>query len=126
MKSNPLFFLKATAAVAAVLFSIAATQAQAAVQRQVLVKAIAGEARFSKGGGEFQILSPQTRVGKGDIIKTAVGSHVDLDMGGNVGVIQIPEKTTLTIDEATITQTQVEELTDTQLSLSEGGVWKSR
>jgi hypothetical protein len=123
MKSNPLFSLKAAVAVAAALFSISAAQAQTPVHRKVLVKAIAGEARYSTGGGEFQILSPQTRVGKGDVIKTAAGSHVDLDMGSNVGVLQVPESTTLTIDEATITQNQVEELTDTQVSISEGGVY---
>lgn len=123
MNSNPLFSWKAAVAVAAALLLIPVAQAQNAAQRKVLVKAIAGEARYSSGGGEFKILSPQTQVGKGDVIKTSVNSHVDLDMGSNVGVLQIPESTTLTIDEATITQTQVEELTDTQISISEGGVY---
>jgi hypothetical protein len=123
MKPNPLFSLKATLAVVAALFFITIAQAQTPVQRKVLVKAIAGEARYSVGGGEFEILSPETRVGKGDVIKTAVNSHVDLDMGNNVGIIQVPENSTCTIDEATITKTQVEALTDTQLSVSSGGIY---
>ena len=123
MKTNPLFSLKATLAVAATVCFISVAQAQNAVQRTVLVKAISGEARYSTGGGKFIVLSPQTPVGKGDVIKTGVNSHVDIDMGSNVGVVQVPENTTMTIDEATVTRTQVEELTDTQLSVSEGGIY---
>lgn len=123
MKSNPSLAWKALVATALTLGSFFTAHAQNAAPRTVLVQAVAGDARLSKGGGQFEPLAPGIRVGKGDVIKTAVSSHVDLDMGSNVGMLQVSENTTFTIDEATITRTQVEELTETQVSVSEGAVY---
>lgn len=123
MKLNLAYSLRAVASAACALVFVLSAQAQNATPRTVLVRGISGDARWARSGGEFVNLAEGTRVGKGDVIKTAANSHVDIDMGSNVGILMVAENTTFTIDEATITQTQVEELTETQVSISEGAVY---
>jgi hypothetical protein len=123
MKLSPIFSFKAIASLAVVAFWTFGLHAQNASSRTVRVTGLAGSARYSHGGDAFVPLSLGTKLGKGDVIKTGGGSHVDLDMGGNVGVVQVAPNSTFSIDEVTATSTGTDVLTDTQLSLTSGAMY---
>lgn len=124
MKLSPVFSFKAIASLAIVAFWTLSLSAQNATPRSVRVNAIAGTASHSPGGGgAFVPLAAGAKLGKGDVIKTGPGSHVDLDMGKNVGVVQIAPNSTFSIDEVTATHTGTDVLTETQVSLSAGKMY---
>jgi hypothetical protein len=123
MKLSPIFSFKAIASLAVVALWTYGLQAQNASSRTVRVTGLAGSARYSHGGDAFVPLGLGTKLGKGDVIKTGAGSHVDLDMGGNVGVVQVAPSSTFSIDEVTATSTGTDVLTDTQLSLTSGAMY---
>ncbi len=122
MKSSSGITLKAVASLAIAAFSILNLQAQAA-PRAMRVTAIAGDVQYARGGSSFVPIAMGARVGKGDVIKTGPGSHADIQTGDNTGQIQIAPQSTLAIDEATVTRTDADTLTDTQLSLNAGAMY---
>ena len=122
LNSNPsLIKLVASLAVAS-LFTFSAT-AQDAKPRTAVVNSMSGEAKYSSGGGAFIPLAVGTRLHSGDIIKTSVGSHVDIDLDGNVGLIQVAQQSTFVVRSITTTETQAEKLTDTQLEIKTGAIY---
>lgn len=123
MKLSSVFSFKAIASVAIVAFWTLGLHAQNATPRTVRVSAMAGSASLSKAGGAYGPLAIGAKLDKGDVIKTGAGSHVDLDMGKNVGVVQIAPNSTFSIDEATATHTGTDVVTETQLSLSAGKMY---
>lgn len=123
MKLSLVFSIKAIASVATVAFWTLSLHAQTAAPRAIRVTAIGGTASYSHAGGAFMPLTVGAKLGKGDVIKSGQGSHVDLDMGKNVGVVQVAPNSNFSIDESTATQTGTEVLTETQLSLSAGSIY---
>ena len=97
--------------------------AQTPVERIAQVNALAGDARFSTKGGAFEPLALGTKLHQGDTIKTGAGSHVDIDLGGNVGVVQIAPQSTFVLDKLTTTDTGSEKLTETQLKVETGAIY---
>ena len=122
MKLSSGLTLNAVALLAIASFSTVNLHAQA-TPRVVRVTGIAGDVQYAHGGGSFNPLSAGAKLGKGDVIKTGAGSHVDLDMGDNTGHLQLAPRSTLAIDEVTITRTGADLLTETQLSLNAGAMY---
>ena len=123
MKLSPVCSFKAIASLAIVAFWTLNLHAQNATPRSVRVSAIGGSASHSRAGGAFVPLAAGAKLGKGDVIKTGAGSHVDLDMGSNVGLVQVAPNSTFSIDEVTVTHTGTDVLTETQVSLSAGAMY---
>jgi len=123
MKLSPVFSFKAIASLAVVAFWTLSLNAQNATPRTVHVSGLAGTVSHSHAGGQFVPLASGAKLGKGDVIKTGPGSHVDLDMGRNVGMVQVAPNSTFSIDEVTATSTGTDMLTDTQVSLSAGTMY---
>ena len=122
MKLSSTLTLKAVASLAIAAITTLHVQAQA-TPRAVRVTGIAGDVQYSHGGGSYGPIALGTKLGKGDVIKTGVGSHVDLDMGDNTGQVQLAPQSTLAIDEVTSTKTGADVLTETQLSLNSGAMY---
>lgn len=114
---------KAFAALTLIALSLSSLQAQDTAERTIMTASLAGDAKYAHGNGAFIPLARGVKLVKGDVIKTGVNSHVDLQMGNNVGVVRVAEQSTLTIDAATITKTGADMMTDTQLTLGSGGVY---
>src|SRR5215216_4745234 len=104
MKSIPGYSFKMVTALA--VFSLAALSAvaQTPVERIAQVNALAGDARFSTKGGAFEPLAIGTKLHQGDTIKTGAGSHVDIDLGANVGIVQVAPQSTFVLDKLTTTE----------------------
>src|SRR5688572_872433 len=122
MKLSSTLTLKAVASLAIAAFSIHNVQAQA-VARTMRVTAIAGDVTYAHGGGSYAPIAIGTKLGKGDVVKTGPGSHVDIQTGDNTGQIQLAPQSTLGIDDATITRTGADAITDTKLSLNSGAMY---
>src|SRR5687767_14970687 len=122
MKLSSSLTLKAVASLAIAALSTLHLQAQAS-PRAVRVTGIAGDVHYAHGGGSLVPVSVGTKLVKGDVIKTGVGSHVDLDMGDNVGQVQLAPHSSLAIDEVTSSRTGADVLTETQLSLNTGTMY---
>lgn len=97
--------------------------AQDARVRKASVTALAGDARYSSGGGAFVPLPVGTKLNEGDVIKTGGGSHVDIDLGDNVGVVQVAPNSTLTVRTIRSTHTAAENVTETDLNLGAGALY---
>jgi hypothetical protein len=97
--------------------------AQNAVERVARVNALAGVASYSTKGGAFQPLTIGTKLHQGDTIKTTAGSHVDIDLGGNVGIVQVASQSTFVIDKITTTDAGPERLTQTELRVDAGAIY---
>lgn len=117
-------FVSKSAAFAAcvAVFSMTAV-AQNAVQNDVLVTAVAGNVTYSPGGGKFVPVPIGTKLRKGDVIKTSAGSHADLQVGDNVGIVQVTPRSTFGVGDVTINETPSEIVTDSQFELSEGAIF---
>ncbi|HTD68536.1 MAG TPA: FecR family protein [Candidatus Limnocylindria bacterium] len=103
--------------------AVSSALAQASVERVGRVNAIAGSATYSPKGGAFVPLSVATKLHQGDTIKTGPGSHVDVDLGGNVGVVQVAPRSTFVLDKITTTDAGAETLTQTELRVDSGAVY---
>ena len=114
---------KAFIALTLVAISLSGLQAQDTSDRSVVATSLLGDAKYSHGNGEFKPLTRGAKLAKGDVIKTGANSHVDLQMGNNVGVVRVDQKSTLTIDGVTVTKTGADAVTDTQLTLGSGGMY---
>ncbi len=102
---------------------LSATLANAADERQARVNAMAGSATYSSQGGAFVPLSVATKLRQGDAIKTGPGSHVDVDLGGNVGIVQVAPRSTLVLEKLSISETGPEHLTETELRVDSGAIY---
>jgi hypothetical protein len=122
MKFSSSFVLKWAASIALIAAFTQGAAAQSAAPNQVLVTAIGGAAKLSTGGGGFGGLTVGQRLRKGDVIKTGPSSHVDIEIGNSVGVIQVAANSTFAIVDALATRTAADTVTDTQLDLSEGAM----
>lgn len=89
----------------------------------MIVTGVAGDVQHARSGGSFSAIAVGTKLGKGDVVKTGVGSHVDIDTGDNTGQIQLAPQSTLAIDEVTKTKTGADLVTETQLSLNSGAMY---
>ena len=123
MKSILEFSVKLVASLAVFSFTVFSAVAQTPVERTGRVNAIAGDARFSSKGGPYQPLSVGQRLYSGDSIKTGAGSHVDLDVGANVGALQVAPQSTFVLDKLTVTEAGSERLTETQLKVEMGAIY---
>ncbi len=115
--------LKALPLVAAALFVTVSAHAQTQA-REATVMALAGDARYSAGGSDsFKPVAIGTKLHEGDVVKTGGGSHLDLDMGNNVGVVQVAPNSTLALQTMKVTPTQADVVTETDLNLKEGAIY---
>jgi hypothetical protein len=109
------------------LVSIAAlftfTAAAQTAKREAQVLGLAGDVRHSSGGGSFAPLSIGTKLHEGDVIKTGRGSHADIDLGDNVGLVQVAPHSTFAVRTLTTTRTDADTVTETDLDLKEGAVF---
>jgi len=123
MKLSPIMSLKATALLVLAAFFTASANAQTRA-REASVLALAGDAQYSAGGtGNFTPVAVGTKLREGDVIKTSKGSHVDLDLGHNVGLLQAAPDTTLALKTMKVTETPADVVTETDLDLKEGAVF---
>jgi len=122
MKSIPEFSVKLVASLAVFSFTVFSAVAQTP-ERSGRVNAIAGDARYSSKGGPYQPLSVGQRLYSGDSIKTGAGSHVDLDVGANVGIVQVTPQSTFVLDKLTVTEAGPDRLTETQLKVEMGAIY---
>lgn len=123
MKLSPGITIKAVAVCAVAAFLTISAQAQTK-SREAIVTALAGDARYSAGGsGEFTPVAIGTKLHEGDVIKTAAGSHADIDLGNNVGILQVTPKSTLALQTMKVTDTQADTVTETDLDLKEGAIF---
>jgi len=123
MKLSPGRFLKVMASLAVTALLNSSALAQDAKMREASVVALAGDARYSAGGGAFVPLAVGTKLNEGDAIKTGAGSHVDLDLGGNVGVMQLAPNSTFTVRTIRATRTPADVVTETDLDLKQGTLY---
>lgn len=123
MKQSPGFLFKAVASLALFSLTVVSTVAQTPVERIARVNAIAGVASYSTKGGAFVPLAVGTKLHQGDSVKTGGGSHVDIDLGGNVGIVQVAPQSTFVLDKITTTDAGPERLTQTELRVDGGAIY---
>lgn len=97
--------------------------AQTTQDRVAIVNALGGSAHYSSKDGAWVGLAVGTRLYAGDKVKTGPSSHVDIDIGGNVGIVQVGPKSVFVIDKITSTDAGADRVTETQLSVNEGGIY---
>ena len=122
MKLMPKLFVM-VAALAVPALTSALSAAQNTSDRVARLNALAGDVRVSTKGGSFEIAAGGTLLHPGDIVKTGAGSHADIDLGGNVGIVQIAPRSIFVLDKMTITDAGQEKLTETQLKIDEGAFY---
>src|SRR5215216_3941053 len=123
MKLSPGITIKAMAVCALAAFLTVSTHAETR-SREAIVTAVAGDARYSAGGsGAFSTVAIGTKLHEGDVLKTAAGSHIDVDLGNNVGLLQVAPKSTLALQTMKVTDTQADTVTETDLDLKEGAIF---
>ncbi len=122
MKWSPGFIFKSATLAALVAVFTFATAVNAA-DNDVLVTAIGGNVKYSSGGGAFVPLPVGTHLRKGDVIKTGPSSHADLEVGHNVGVVQVTSETTFGISELTATETPADTVSTSEFDLTTGAIY---
>jgi hypothetical protein len=112
-------------ALAALVLSFMAVSAfgQRTVDRIAQVNALAGDARYSNKDGAWVPLSIGTKLREGDKVKTGPGSHVDIDIGGNVGIVQVAPQSIFILGKITSTDAGPERVTETQLKVDSGAIY---
>jgi FecR-like protein len=100
------------------VISVAQAQTQ---QGKATVTAVKGSAEYSTGGA-YMSLKPGTVLRSGSTIRTAGGSHVDLSLGKNNGVVRVAESSEVALDRLTYTETGADLVIDTQINLKDGRV----
>ena len=111
------------APLAVLLLASVSHAAQNTEERVARVNALAGDVRYSTKGGAFQSASISTKLHQGDIVKTGAGSHVDIDLGGNVGIVQVAPQSTFILDKITSTDAGAERVTETELRVDAGSIY---
>jgi hypothetical protein len=122
MKLSPALICK-SATLAALVVTLAFSTNVNAAENDVLVTAIGGNVTYSSGGGAFVPIAVGTHLHKGDVIKTGASSHADLEVGHNIGVIQVTPETTFGITEATVTDTPADTVSASEFDLSTGAIY---
>lgn len=122
MKFTSKLSLQAVAALVLLLAAFPAL-AQKTVDRVALINALAGDVRYSSKDGAWIPAAIGTKLYAGDKVKTGVGSHADIDIGGNVGIVQVAPKSIFVVDKITSTDAGGERVTETQLSVNEGAIY---
>jgi hypothetical protein len=121
MKLSPSFACRTALVVAcSILFVFSATAQNV---NDVLVTAVGGNVSYSSGGGAYVPLPVGTHLRKGDIVKTGPSAHADLQVGNNVGVIQVTPHSTFAISDMTVTQTGADTVTSSEFDLSQGAIY---
>jgi hypothetical protein len=69
------------------------------------VVGMVGRVQFSRETGVFAPLLNGTELRPGDVVRTAVASAVDLDLGSGPGIVRLTESSTLTLDKLPTGQT---------------------
>lgn len=94
---KPIFCRRSvSSALWAALFLCAnATGALAAESGAATVSGLLGLAQYSKPGGTFQPLKVGAVIGPGDVVQTASGSALDLNLGKDIGTVRLLQSTTL-------------------------------
>lgn len=112
-------------ALAAVVFLLAVSPAlaQQTVDRVAVINAIAGDVRYSSKDGAWVAAAIGIKLYAGDKVKTGAGSHADVDIGGNVGIIQVAPQSVFVIDKITSTDAGADRVTETQVSVNEGAIY---
>ena len=103
----------------AVVAGISTAHAQSQ-QGKAAVTAVEGTAEYSTDGGAFMPLKVGTVLRSGSQVRTTGGSHVDLYLGKNNGVVRVADATTVSVDKLTFSDTGADRVIDTQLNLKEG------
>lgn len=106
----------------AALFTLSASAQSRS--REAMVTALAGDARYSAGGtGNFTPVAIGTKLHEGDVIKTGPASHVDLELGDNVGIVQVTPHTTFVLRTLKANETSADLVTETELDVREGAIF---
>ena len=122
MKSISKLSLQA-ALLLALLFTASAAFAQKTVDRIAVINAIAGEVRYSSKDGAWVPAAIGTKLYAGDKVKTGAGSHCDVDLGGNVGIIQVAPLSLFVVEKITSTDAGADRVTETQIGVNEGAIY---
>lgn len=123
MKLRSKLSLSAVLTVLAVSVSTFSALAQKTVDRVARVNAIAGDARYSSKDGAWVPLAVGVKLYAGDKVKTSTGSHVDVDLGGNVGIVHVAPESVFTIDKITSSDAGSERVTETELRVEHGAMY---
>jgi hypothetical protein len=112
-------------AISALVLLLAAfpVMAQQTVDRVARINALAGDVRYSSKDGAWVPAAVGTKLHAGDKVKTGVSSHADIDIGGNVGIVQVASKSVFVIEKITSTDAGAERVTETQLSVNDGAIY---
>jgi hypothetical protein len=120
MKLSPESFLRVMASLVVAAVMVAPASAQNTKSREAMVTALAGDARYSSGGGASAPVALGTRLHEGDVLTTTAGSHIDIDLGDNVGILQLAPNSTLALRTLKSTRTDAELVTETDTDLKKG------
>ena len=74
------------------------TALAASLATKAEVRGILGRAQISRAGKAFETVTLGTSVQPGDVVQTAAGSALDIDLGVGVGLIRLTESTTVVIE----------------------------
>lgn len=122
MNLNSKLSFKALASLVIALVAVSAS-AQTTVDRVAQFNALAGDVRYSSKDGAWVPAAIGTKLYAGDKVKTGPGSHADIDLGGNVGVVQVAPQSIFVIDKITSTDAGDERVTETQLKVESGAIY---
>jgi hypothetical protein len=123
MKSACTIISKSAALAVCLVALTLSASAQNAKPNDAVITAVSGSVKVSKNGGAFVPAPVGSVIQKGDVVKTGAGSHADIELGKNVGVMQLTPNTTLGITDMSFSETALEQVTDTQLDLSTGAIY---
>jgi hypothetical protein len=123
MKYVGSLFSKMAAYGVALLVAQSAASALAEQQEgKAVVRAIRGSAQYSQGG-EWLVLKQGKVLTAGAVIKTAVGSQVDLDIKKNGPIVRVTADTVLALDSLKFEETGTgETVIETKLNLTSGRI----
>lgn len=124
MKSSR--FILVSAAIAACVLGLATTASAQQVgsgANDATVLGLAGNVSYAHNGGSFTALPVGVRLTKGDVIKTGPSSHCDIQIGNNVGFVQLAANSTLGVNDLIANRSSSEVVTDTQMDLNQGALY---
>jgi hypothetical protein len=126
LATEPMKVLLTTLAALGMALGLQAQTAQPtttkAVYAQAKVQAIQGSAFYTPKGGKPTALRVGMLLTPGATIQTGPKSRVDLFLGKMAGMVRITEKTKLSLDNYSLTQTGADPVFDVQLGLPEGTI----
>ena len=122
MKSMRSVAMKLVVGVGVFVCVAAISVAQAQTQQgKATVMGIKGSAEYSTGGA-YMALKVGTVLRSGATVRTGGGSHADLALGKNNGVVRVAESSELAVDKLTYNDTGADTVIETQLNLKSGRV----